>query len=308
MRRQQGREGAVLMLVLWAVVLLSAVLLKVHGIMRVDVDQAVVDAKTLRARLVAESGLALARHPEIKRDSTLLRRGAEGDVEQMEVVVQSEGARLNVNRLLAQDSDGVLVRLLGDWGLSREEAEQVRDRWADWVDADDLTRLDGAEREEYRKTGQGAYPLNRPFQSLEEAREVAGVAALLDEKHPGWESAFTVHGDGRLDLQDAPADLIAAVCEVSRGQAELLVKTRRGRDGKDGTKDDLKFGTVTEALRIMGLGEVEGLEARVAVGAVLLRVESAGVVGGRRVTITEIAPQGAESRQVLARWERAGGP
>lgn len=319
--RPAPRKGAVLLLVLWAVILLSAILVKVYGIISVDVDQAVVENKTLRARLLAESGLALARHPEIERDSPLLKHEAPGGGESMEVKIASEGARLNLNALLSQPppaqegepsapvlEDGVLPRLLVSWGLTGEEAETVRDRLADWIDADSLTRLDGAEREAYADAGQGAYPLNRPFQSMDEVREVLGVAELLDARRPGWEDAFTLYGGSGLDLQEAPAELIAAVCGVTPAQAGVLVRTRQGRDRVDGTKDDVVWKSAAEALRTLGLGleEIEALEGRVTVGGQLFRFESTGVVGGRRVTIVEVASRGAGSREALARWERLG--
>ncbi|MDX6767345.1 MAG: type II secretion system protein GspK [Candidatus Methylacidiphilales bacterium] len=305
---RRGRRGAILLLILWAVIMLSAILVKVYGLLSLDVEQATVENRTVRARLLAESGLALARHPEIERDSPLLKYEEDGGNASREVVFTSEGARLNLNALLAKDDDITLVRLLNSWGMKLEEAETVRDRMADWVDGDGLTRIDGAERDAYLEAGLAAYPLNRPFQTIEEVREVLGVAELLDEAHPGWEDSFSLHAQGGLDLQDAPAELIEVVCGVTPGEAERFVRTRQGRDRTDGTDDDIKFESADQALRVLGVGaeEAEGLKGAVTVGGKLFRFESTGVVGGRKVTIYEIANRGTDSRQTVSRWEHLG--
>lgn len=307
-RGRRPRRGAILLLILWAVILLSAVLVKVYGVLSVDVEQATMENKTVRARLLAEAGLALARHPEIKRDSPLLKVEGEDGSLVREVVLTSEGSRLNLNVLLAKPDDTVLVRLLTEWGLKLEEAQLVRDRLSDWVDADSLVRLDGAEQEEYDKAGYPGYPLNRPFQSIGEVRQVLGVAELLDEKHPDWEEEFTLYGQSGLDLQEAPPELIQVVCGVTPGEAERFVRTRQGRDKQDGTDDDIKWQDVAQALRVLGLTkeEAEALQGQVVVGGTLFRFESTGIAGGRKVTIVEVANRGSDSRQPVAHWERLG--
>jgi len=308
MRDRRRRRGAILLLILWAVILLSAILVKVYGVLSVDVEQASVENKTVRARLLAETGLALARHPDIPRDSPLLKAEGENGEFTREVVLTSEGSRLNLNALLAKPEDQTLLRLFNTWELTLEESETVVDRLSDWLDGDSLVRLDGAEKEEYEEAGFSAYPLNRPFQSMEEVRQVLGVTELLDEKKPDWEEVFTLHGQGGLDLQEAQPELIQVVCGVTLADAERFVRTRRGRDQQDATEDDIQWESVAQALRVLGLTtkEAEALAGAVTVGGTLFRFESTGVVGGRKVTIIEIANRGSDSRQPVSRWERLG--
>lgn len=154
------------------------------------------------------------------------------------------------------------------------------DHLIDWVDADSLRRLNGAEAVDYAKQGQPGYPPNRPFQSLEEMAWVPGME-FLDKAQPDWKNSFTVWGDGRLDLNEAPAELIATVCQVGTVAAESFVQRRLGADGEWGTEDDFEYTELSQVRGALGLSEslFKTLEPRITLKSDYRRIVSTGKIG-----------------------------
>ncbi len=120
-----------------------------------------------------------------------------------------EASRLNINVLLADRNSQVLDRLFRLWGLSDEEVRIVTDSLGDWVDRDGLPRLNGAEREQLVGQDQYSLPENRNFRSVNEMARVRGMDAVARAK-PDWKDYFTVYGNGKIDIQDASADVLEA--------------------------------------------------------------------------------------------------
>ena len=100
-----------------------------------------------------------------------------------------------------------------DWGLELEDAQEIADALTDWVDADDDVALNGAEKDDYEKAGRINQPFNRPFYDLSEVRLVRGMD-LVEAVRPDWRNWFTIWSGGALDLNEAPAELIAAAAEM----------------------------------------------------------------------------------------------
>jgi len=64
-----------------------------------------------------------------------------------------------------------------------------------------------------------------------------------EEGETGIRDLLTVYGDGRIDLNSAPAEVIEAIPDLDRNLAEKIVALRAGQDGTIGTKDDGKWET-----------------------------------------------------------------
>lgn len=65
----------------------------------------------MRARQLAEMGVAVAAHPQIRAGDPLLRRNVSG-LERFEVILGTEESRLNLNALLTEEHLPVLERML----------------------------------------------------------------------------------------------------------------------------------------------------------------------------------------------------
>lgn len=243
------RSGAALLAVLWVVALLTTLVAASSLLLTQDLDAAASKRQIFRARMIAESALAIALNPVIKKDDPLLRRQLSDD-ERYEVVVIGEDGLLNPNVLL-QTGDGqtLLKSLFMAWGVPLREAGIIMNSLLDWIDADEFTRLNGAEKRDYRRND---IPFNRPFRSLEEMAMVRGMA-LVEQAYPQWRTWFSIYASGLLDVNEARPEIIAAVTGVNIQAAQRLRNERLGPDGRLGTQDDSPIPDVANALAMLGI-------------------------------------------------------
>ncbi len=68
---------------------------------------------------------------------------------------------------------------------------------------------------------------------------VRGMDAVARAK-PDWKDYFTVYGNGKIDIQDASADVLEAAGFTST-QAEAIIEVRNGGDRLPGTGDDTEI-------------------------------------------------------------------
>lgn len=95
----------------------------------------------------------------------------------------------------------------------------------DWIDRDDVPRRAGAEEDWYR--GQGLTgPRNAPFVSVREMRLVRGLRGTSEE---ALARAFTMDGDGRVDANRAPAEVLRSLSMFTAQQAERIALLRDQR-------------------------------------------------------------------------------
>ncbi|MEI6536342.1 MAG: hypothetical protein WCN98_13430, partial [Verrucomicrobiaceae bacterium] len=214
-------EGSALLVVLWVIAFLSFLIVTTMMVAMQDVDSVASRQIVFRARLLAEMGLNIGAHPMVKEGDPLLRNKL-SDLESYEALITNEEGRLNINAMLTEQRRGVLERLFQIWGLKAPDAEGVVDCLLDWVDTDDFKRLRGAEKLDYKKAGFAGRPYNRPFRSLDDMLLVQGME-LVAEANPKWREAFTLWGAGALDINEAAADLIAAVADVPPNSALSLI-------------------------------------------------------------------------------------
>jgi type II secretory pathway component PulK len=285
-----GKKGSALIMALWAVGLMSVAVIGLVLVMQTGMEELAMQSKDFRTRQLAESGIALGLHPQIAKTDPVLRQEFPG-AESFEVHLRSEGARLNINRVLfAKKERFILSTLFRRWGLEREEADALLDHLVDWVDEDDLKQLNGAEWDDYEKDGKPGWPPNRPLQSVEEMALVPGMERIA-ELQPDWADFFTVYGDGKLDLNEAPAALIEAVCETGQYQAEKLVERRLGPDEEADTKDDVLLENTALVKAFLGLSNAvfERVEPRITVKSDYRRIVSTGRIGKYERKIEAVA-------------------
>ncbi len=287
--RAKHAHGSALLLVMWALVVMSLAVFGVIKFVGYGFDDTVALQKDFRARQLAESGLAIGLHPQVKPGDPVLRQKLSAE-ERIEVRIRPEDGRLPINVIIEFGFSDVLRVLFEQWGLEPEDAFILADSLADWVDRNGRVRLHGAEREYYEEQGYPEYPRNRPFESVEEMLSVRGMDKLVAMK-PDWRDYFTVHGSGKLNVNGASADAISIYTKVPLEHAEALVKQRNGLDGLPDTEDDLQFSSLEQFRDALGMnpGDFDAVSGLLTVETTLLRVESKGRVGNRVVTLSMIA-------------------
>jgi len=295
----RSQPASALLIVLWVIALLSFLIITSLMVAMQDVETVAARRVVFRARQLAEMGISVAAHPGVKADDGLLRFRASA-TESYEARITSEESRLNINALLTDEKRGVLERLFKSWGLELVDAQTLVDAMMDWTDGDDLKRLKGAEKFEYREGGFRDRPYNRPFRSLDEVPLVAG-AELLEELKPNWRDCFTLWGGGQLDVNEASAELISVVADVPSHLAIAMTSRRDGRDGIPHTEDDERLESMDEAMTLLGLNGEQGQQAGglFTLNGATVRIESIGRAGDHARGIAVVLRKDGSQPQVL---------
>ena len=249
-RPSSHNSGSMLMLALWALILISMVVFAWIKTIDYGVDRVKHANRGMEARALAHSGLAVALHPNVTQYSPHLNASFDGN-RAYRVTIKSEGARLNLNYLLA-GSDPEKLQFLKQYltlkGLTAQEQAVFMDCLQDWVGpGGGLHRPNGVPE------GPDYPPPHRPLQSLEEIPLIHGSGPLIS--HPDWQDNLTVYSSGPLDLESAPADLLALVPGIGEQRAQKFVKTREERELQKKNTDGRPFKDVAEARGFLGLSQ-----------------------------------------------------
>lgn len=240
------REASALLLVLWAILLLTAAILTWVTWIQSDMELAAERTHAVQARAMALSGIAIGKHPLVSEKTPGLEETVD-DARGFRVRIVGEGGKLNINWLLAGEDPRKLAILkiwLEHHGLDFKQRETLVDCLLDYVDGDDLKRLNGAENEP------GYLPANRALQSLDEIERVKNAEPLL--RSPGWKDELTIYSQGPIDLSSANEEVLRMLPGMTEGRITRFLQIRRGRDGVDGTKDDFKFNNLQEIQSYLG--------------------------------------------------------
>ena len=297
-------RGAALMAVLWLIAILSMACMATLRVISFDMELASAKVHGSRARQVAEMGIAVGSNPAVKRSDPLLRYNNGETGESYEVRITTEGGRFNINALILQGDKALLKSMFMDWGLELDDAQEITDALADWVDADDDEQLNGAEKKYYEAEGRINQPFNRPFYDVDEVSLVRGMD-LVEAVRPDWRNWFTIWSSGPLDLNEASAELIAAAAEISVEEADVIPETVRGTDGVRDTLDDVPYQNAAAALDLLGI-DAKGrpdIAKRFIVKDTTTRIESIGFAEGAKRKITAIIRNRTGKPALLERTE-----
>lgn len=240
------------MLALWALFLLSAMIIS----WTLDIDSQLTFAgranRVLEAEAMACSGAEVALHPLVKSSSPNLR-GQFSNRQSYEAHLTGEAGRLNLNYIVAKILAGdprnqaifreTLQNFLQVKGVDFNERDHMIDCLLDWVDPDNLVRLNGAEdSEDYHPPNKGT------IVRLDELKKVKGWLEFTAT--PGWDDDLTLATTtGKVDPNWASRDVLMSLPGMNDAIVDSFLKLRRGPDEIDWTEDDLQFKDM-EGLRV----------------------------------------------------------
>ena len=304
-KKSPSARGAALLLVLWAIAILSFAVLWVADLVNLELATKSAEARGMAARQIALSGVALGLHPQVTREDIALLNREVRPGEMMRVRIRGEGARFNINQLLAQQDRMVLKNLFVLWGLDSDAADILIDRLTDWVDDDIGRQLNGAEQTEYEAAGIVGAPANKPFRSVDEMGRVLGMEELTALK-PNWRDAFTIFGDGKIDVNEAESDVLQTATGLTPELAADIVRVRLGPDGEEATEDDLRFESVDQLNGWLTASAYPAGQAaaRLSTESTVKRIDSRGIVGDceRLISVVAESGEGGQGSSYLL-WE-----
>jgi general secretion pathway protein K len=297
-------RASALMLMVWAIMLMAVTVAGVVQYVAFSADAAILDAADFKTLHLAECGIVLGMHPDVKSTDPVLKQKV-GNDSGFEVWLTSEGSRLPINYITDSRVTEAVVNLFVKWGLSTEDATVAAQSMADWVDTDDDQRASGAEEDYYKGLGVYDVPRNQGFISVDEMQLARGMD-LVERAQPEWRDYFSVYSDGLIDLRHATKDVIVATTGANESDVDNLISQRDGADGIHGTEDDGSLSDNT-AFSLLGLSssEMNAIRPNLTYGGnTVRRVESIGWVGEKHRKITVIARrQDDNSLTYLARIE-----
>jgi hypothetical protein len=281
MRRASHNSGSTLLISFWALLLLSAAIFSWVKYVNQGIDLTRNANAGLEARAFAYSGVQVAFHPDVTRQTPLLNHDfSPGHGYKAELT--GEAGKLNLNWILQEtEPNGPRTLLLKNYlsrkGLAYQERETLIDCLRDWIDPDNIRHLNGAEEDaNYRPPNRGR------LLSLDELAEIKGTAPLLDL--PAWQEDFTLLSQGPIDLMHASQDVLSSIPAVGDARAQRFIQVRQGQDRVDGTPDDFVFPSVPAeqiAKSYLGISQqdMESLQGMFAFNEPLFRVISTGQAG-----------------------------
>jgi len=228
--------GAALLLALWALFLLSAMVIAWAININSRLTVSGYENRIVEAEAMASSGADIALNPMLKPDSPNLHMKLGGG-EGFDVRMIGECGRLNLN-FLTQGEDPRKLQILRQYltikGIDLNDLDVMIDSLLDWVSpTKGLHHLNAPEEsDDYR-------PAHAPLTSMDELKKVFGWAKFTSK--PGWDQDFTVVGNcGPIDLAWASRDVLRAL-GIGDDFVDRFLQLRQGQDGIDGTADDFQF-------------------------------------------------------------------
>ena len=299
MRNSKSSRGAAIMLALWALFLLSALVIS----WALDINSRLAlsseATRMLRAEAVACSGTEVALNPTTKPGSPNLR-GQLNNGATYEARITGEGGRIDLNWVV---SSPVVVELLRKYlenkGIDLNERDLMIDSLQDWVSPNvGLHSLNAPpESDDY-------HPAHAPLGRVDELKKVAGWAEFTSA--PGWDDDFTVNSRTGIDMAWASRDVLLALPGMTPDLVDRFLQIRQGPDGIDGTEDDAPIKSLDDIRAILGLNPpaIKLLQPFLAPNTPvpIFRVVSIGTAGKSRRTVQMVFQRLGVGAQVMT-WK-----
>jgi len=331
MKRIAQPAGVALVIVLWVVMVLSLLISGFAFTMHVETQVASFSRKELKAEMLARSGIEVAKMQLLLHDKTPTEAGFDaldqawatntelfvdhelGDGK-FNVTITDEERKLPINQL-SQDQ---LQRLVYVLGIDPLDGDTIVDSILDWIDPNDLHRLNGAENDYYESLSPPYRSKDGPFDRVEELLLVRGVTKEIleglagDDENPGQaglRDMLTTYSAGQININTASALTLQVILGLDETQVSAILTRRDGPDGVPGTDDDMPFRNASEILGSLGAIDARArqqIAGMLATSSQFFRIKSTGEVSGVRYTIHAIVRrQGGTC--VVASWTEGRG-
>ena len=321
-------KGSALILALWAIVLLSLMVGAMAFNMHLEARLTTHHRARFKAAEMAKAGVSWAQFllykglsafndesvygENIRISAINLSRGlAVSGMKPLEQLGGMEGSfsvdiipeqgRWNVNHLTKDEWDSIFERA----GIPDDQWDELADALMDWVDENDLHRLNGAEEDDDFYSDVGYEVKNAPIDTIDELLLIKGFSQSILYGGPGENEGdppiqgiakwLTTFGNGKLNINAASRELLFTLPGVDEYMVDRIMEGRAGPDGAMGTEDD-GFTSVGQAIAYAGLPD--GLAGRLDVRERrYIRIVSVGEYESAKVGVWSIFLQ--EGRNLM---------
>ncbi len=165
---------------------------------------------------------------------TFYTDGREEKINNTTVRIYDTGRKIN---LLSIDETMVKV-LFSNIGIDRKRIPIASDSYMDWIDKDDLKRLNGAERYYYRFEKKASYePRNSiTIQDVEELRLIRG----FDKDYQKIKDYFFIYHKGSTNIYAAQPKVLKALLGLSDEQVVQIISLREKEEKFEGLEGSLE--------------------------------------------------------------------
>ena len=190
--------------------------------------------------------------------------------------------KVNINTAIYPANSQMIQQALTLLGVDANDISVVSDSILDWIDADDLPRVAGAESDYYQGLAVPYYAKDAPIDDLSELLLVKGIwdhpeiywggaatnhapsafqhklglgtaPGQIPDYPFGLVEIFTPFSSGKINVNTADENVLQMIPGVDNVIAENIIKLRAGPDGVEGTEDDTPFQDPGAALQNAGL-------------------------------------------------------
>ncbi len=217
--------GVALVIVIWVLSLLTLMAASFALTIRREIavtmnvrDNSVVEA-------LAESGINVAQKMLLKTD-VMEKWWPDGSIYQFKidtarirVKILAESGKISLNRA----DEALLMKVMAQTELDADAQNAIVSAILDWRDADQLVRINGAEKEQYQQAGLSYAPSDRAFVNLEELQRVLG---MNDRLYRQLEPLFSVYNTSSVDWQMADKAVLSVLSGLDEQTIMGFLKQR----------------------------------------------------------------------------------
>jgi general secretion pathway protein K len=247
-----GEKGIALIMVLWVLTVLMVIVLSLSYMTKTETQAALAFKQGIEKKFLAEAGIERGIveivYAKMNQNAEVILEGSETwkmdgtpytvktDDGYYTVSITDESGKININTL--NDSSGIILKnLLMNSGVQEAEADTIVDSILDWKDADDLTRLHGAESDYYMSLPNPYKAKNADFETPEELLLVKGMTPEIlygADRKKGIIDFLTVNSKtGAINVNAAPKEVLMAVPGITADVAEAIVSSRGSLKGAE---------------------------------------------------------------------------
>lgn len=251
MKTTTSQRGAILIMVLWFIAIATVIVAALASETRLSAKVVLYNKMglqtwndSLQALHAAQIELLINRMPdppgteELKPLSERKHKRYRFDGQVLELAypipntvkvrIYDHAGKINIHRLTKQRLRQLLEKRIGQ---NPDKMSALEDSWNDWLDSEDMKRVNGAEKDYYETLPTPYEPRNSKIESVEELLLIKGFDEVFNGVN--MDSAFTVYGNSfGVNPNFATREALMLLPGLDSATVDILLKKRRKKEFK----------------------------------------------------------------------------